>query len=160
MTFSEDTYSLYHMLFLWERRHYVLIYTRTYVDIVICRNLHQSLECLDQRIKDIISKEKEQGTGNYKVCYLLYMYCMLFFRVSDPYSFDTDPDPDPEFRLNTDPDPIRTPGGFWWPKIEKDLQLKKNWSKTSYLSLGLHKGRPSYRRSLQLSKENIQHFKT
>ncbi len=28
-----------------------------------------------------------------------------------------------------------------------------------YLSLGLHKGRPSYRRSLQFSKENIQHFK-
>jgi hypothetical protein len=29
-----------------------------------------------------------------------------------------------------------------------------------YLSLGLHKGGPSYRRSLQPSKENIQHFKT
>jgi hypothetical protein len=28
-----------------------------------------------------------------------------------------------------------------------------------YLSLGLHKGRPSYRRG-QPSKENIQHFKT
>jgi hypothetical protein len=27
---------------------------------------------------------------------------------------------------------------------------------TIYLSLGLYKGRPSYRRSLQLSKENIQ----
>ncbi len=31
---------------------------------------------------------------------------------------------------------------------------------TLYLSLGLHRGRPSYKRSLQLSKENIQHFKT
>ncbi len=30
----------------------------------------------------------------------------------------------------------------------------------TYLSLGLHKGRPSYRRSLQPSKEYIQHFKT
>jgi hypothetical protein len=29
-----------------------------------------------------------------------------------------------------------------------------------YLLLGLHKGRPSSRRSLQPSKENIQHFKT
>jgi hypothetical protein len=29
-----------------------------------------------------------------------------------------------------------------------------------YLSLGLHKGRPSYRRSLHPSKKNIQHFKT
>ncbi len=35
------------------------------------------------------------------------------------------------------------------------------WSKTAiYLSLGLPKGRPSYRRSLQPSKENIQQFKT
>jgi hypothetical protein len=31
---------------------------------------------------------------------------------------------------------------------------------TIYLSLGLQKGRPNYRRSLQLSKENILHFKT
>ncbi len=31
---------------------------------------------------------------------------------------------------------------------------------TIYLSLGLHKERPSYRRSLQLSTEVIQHFKT
>jgi hypothetical protein len=29
-----------------------------------------------------------------------------------------------------------------------------------YLFLGLHKGHPSYKRSLQASKENIQHFKT
>jgi hypothetical protein len=29
-----------------------------------------------------------------------------------------------------------------------------------YLSLGLHKGRPSYRRSLQPSKENIHYLKT
>ncbi len=61
------------------------------------------------------------------------------------------------FRLNTDPDP-----GFWWPKIEKNLQLKFFfWSKTTiYLILGLHKRRPSFRRSLQPSKANIKHFKT
>jgi hypothetical protein len=29
-----------------------------------------------------------------------------------------------------------------------------------YLSLGFHKGHPSSRRSLQPTKENIQHFKT
>jgi hypothetical protein len=29
-----------------------------------------------------------------------------------------------------------------------------------YLFLGLHKGRTSYMRSLQPSKDNIQHFKT
>jgi hypothetical protein len=49
------------------------------------------------------------------------------------------------FRLNTNPDP----GFFYsWKKI------------TIFLSLGLHKGRLSYRGRLQLSKENIQHFKT
>ncbi len=35
-----------------------------------------------------------------------------------------------------------------------------SWSKTAiYLSPGLLKGRPSYKRNLQSSKENIQHFK-
>ncbi len=73
-------------------------------------------------------------------------------RVVDPPWFNPDPDPDPD-------------QGFWWPKIEKNLQLKKKldmllkkiaiWS-----SLGLHKGRTSYSRSLQPSKKNIQHFKT
>ncbi len=34
------------------------------------------------------------------------------------------------------------------------------WSTvTIYLSIGLHNGRPNYRRSLQASKEKIQHFK-
>jgi hypothetical protein len=37
---------------------------------------------------------------------------------------------------------------------------KKNYQKIAfYLSLCPHKGRPSYRRSLKPSKENIQHFK-
>ncbi len=60
------------------------------------------------------------------------------------------------FTLNPDPE-------FDEQKLKKNLQLKKIflWSKTTiYLSLGLHKGRPSYRRSLQLSKErssNLQH---
>ncbi len=65
---------------------------------------------------------------------------------------------------NTDPDPIRIQGF-------NDKKLKKNyswkffyiffWSKTAiYLSLGLHKVCPSYRRGLQFSKEAIQHFKT
>ncbi len=64
-------------------------------------------------------------------------------------------------RLNSHPDP-----GFLWLKIGKNLHVKKNliffWSKIAiYLSLGLHKRRPSYRRSLQPSKDNIQiqHFK-
>ncbi len=41
-----------------------------------------------------------------------------------------------------DPDP-----GYWWPKIEKNRAEKINFS------LGLHKGRPSYTRSLQPSKK-------
>jgi hypothetical protein len=42
------------------------------------------------------------------------------------------------------------------------LNLKKNLFVIKiaiYLSLYLHKGHPSYRRSLQPSKKNIQHFK-
>ncbi len=65
---------------------------------------------------------------------------------------------------NPDPAPFRIQGFH-------DRKLKKNYSrnlffiffgsKTAiYLSLGLHKVCPSYRRSLQLSKEAIQHFKT
>jgi hypothetical protein len=46
---------------------------------------------------------------------------------------------------------------------KKILQLENFFSffskTTIYLSVGLHKGRPSYKRSLQFSKENIQHFK-
>ncbi len=61
----------------------------------------------------------------------------------------------------------------WWfsfipQKVKKCLQITKalrRWCYqccrlSIYLSLGLHKVRPSYRRSLQLSKEAIQHFKT
>ncbi len=51
--------------------------------------------------------------------------------------------------------PIRIQG-FWWPKIEKNLVEKNFFIKTTiFLSLGLHKGRPSYKRILQLSKKNI-----
>ncbi len=56
---------------------------------------------------------------------------------------------------------------------ESRVLITKNWKKpavkllyiffglkiASYLSLNLHKGRTSYRRRLQTSKENIQHFK-
>jgi hypothetical protein len=48
-----------------------------------------------------------------------------------------------------------------WQNITAEKKLNFFGSKTTiYLSLGLHKERPSYRRSLQLSKETIQHFKT
>jgi hypothetical protein len=48
-------------------------------------------------------------------------------------------------------------------KIFKLLKLKKIqfFGKIAiYFSVSLHEGRPRYRRSLQLSKENMQHFKT
>ncbi len=56
----------------------------------------------------------------------------------------------------------------WIPiRIHSEVLMTKNWKKCTadkkirdYLSLGLHKGRPNYRRSLQPSKETIQHFKT
>ncbi len=71
---------------------------------------------------------------------------------------NTDPDTDP------DPDPIRIQG-FNDQKLKKNNSWKKNknffWSITViYLSLGLHKACPGYRRSLQLTKEAIQHFNT
>ncbi len=48
-----------------------------------------------------------------------------------------------------------------WKKITAEKKKKFFWSKTTiYLFLSLHKERPSYRRSLQLSKEAIQHFRT
>ncbi len=57
--------------------------------------------------------------------------------------------------------------GFYDQKFEKSLQLKNVFYKylfdqkiAIYLSLSLHKGRPSYWSSLQPSKENIQHLKT
>ncbi len=51
--------------------------------------------------------------------------------------------------------------GFYDQKLKKIIQLKFFFvSKIAiFLSLGLHKGHPSYRRSLQPSKRNNQHFK-
>ncbi len=67
-------------------------------------------------------------------------------------------------RLNTNRDPVSDPDlGFWWPKIEKNLQLKINliffWVNIAiYLSLGLHKGRPSYRRRRTTSTSKHEIF--
>jgi hypothetical protein len=64
----------------------------------------------------------------------------------------------PHARVNVvDPDP-----GDWWPKIVKSYRWKNMLifsRKLNFLSLGLRNGRPSYRRSLQPSKENIQQLK-
>ncbi len=68
---------------------------------------------------------------------------------------DTDQDPDP--------DPIRIRNqGFYDKKFKQIYSWKKIFGikTTVYLSLDLRKGRPSYKKRLQLSKENIQHFKT
>ncbi len=91
-----------------------------------------------------------------------------------------DTDPDPVFPINftvensvvdsdsVNPDPplvfririrIRIQG-FDDQNEKTQLIFFLLWSKIAiYWSLGLHKGRPSCRRSLQPSKENIQHFK-
>ncbi len=89
----------------------------------------------------------------------------VVFRVSDPHWFNADPDtdPDPAFFLIADPDP-GSRSRVWWSEIEKIYNLKFNfffsWSKIAiYLSLGLHKGRPSYRRSLpEVQKMKILSF--
>ncbi len=80
---------------------------------------------------------------------VLNTQCCVSTRAADPDSLN----PDPAFQVNMDTDP-----GFWWPKTEeKKLQLKNcftfNWSKIVIYSC------PSYRRNLQPSKKNIQHFK-
>jgi hypothetical protein len=54
--------------------------------------------------------------------------------------------------------------GFGWPKLEQKFKTEKKFGIKNYnlptVSLGLHKECPSYRWSLQLSKENTQRFKT
>jgi hypothetical protein len=79
------------------------------------------------------------------------------------FNADLDRDPDPVFFVNADPDPEPDPG-FWWQKIGKNYSRKQLvfflYLKLQFLSLGLHKGRPSYRRSLHPFKENTSHFKT
>jgi hypothetical protein len=66
----------------------------------------------------------------------------------------------PHFKLKTDPDPERIRSqDFDDQKLKKKFKAeKKIWIKTTiFLSLGLYKGRPSYRRSLQPSKVKIEH---
>ncbi len=64
----------------------------------------------------------------------------------DQHSWNPDPDTDP---------------GFWWLKIGKNTTKKIYFlvKNCNLLIPKLLKGRPSYRRSLQPPKENIQHFK-
>jgi hypothetical protein len=73
--------------------------------------------------------------------------------ILDPDSFI--PDLIQHFRPSTDPDRIRV-------QDFDDKKFKKFTAEkiAIYVSLGLCKGRPSYQKSLHLSKENIQHFKT
>jgi hypothetical protein len=66
-------------------------------------------------------------------------------------------DPD-SLNLDLDPIPIQ---GFDNQKMKKQNTDEQFFLSqlAIYLSLGLHKGHLSYRRSLQPSKENIQHLK-
>jgi hypothetical protein len=63
------------------------------------------------------------------------------------------------FRLNTVPIRIRSGSKVLMTKKLEKIRFFGIKKLQFTFSLGLHKGRPSYRRSLQLSKENIQHFK-
>jgi hypothetical protein len=72
-------------------------------------------------------------------------------------------EPDPAFQVNTDPDPI------WMQGFDDQKVKKKNTAEicfsffdqnyTLLIPIGLHKGHPSYRRSLPPSKEYIQYLK-
>ncbi len=77
--------------------------------------------------------------------------------VSDPYSFDPDPAFQAEYQSGSNPDQ-----GFWWPKIEKRSQKKIVLIKNCNLPIPRPPQRRSklHNRSLQHSKENIQHFIT
>ncbi len=90
----------------------------------------------------------------------MYRYQLDTQPSDNPSGSVVDTDPDPALQVDPDPDPIRTQG-FDGQKLKKKIQLKFFfiffWLKIAiYSSLGLHKGRPSYRKSLQSSKENIQ----
>jgi hypothetical protein len=84
-----------------------------------------------------------------------------FIRIRIQHSrLKTNPDPDPiRIRIQSGSRALMTKN---WKKITaKKKNLIFLGSKTAiFLSPGLHKVRPGYRRSLQLSKEAIQHFKT
>ncbi len=87
--------------------------------------------------------------------------------IKDIYFFTVvDPNPDLAFQVN--PDPV--PDLIQWIRIRiNDQKLEKNTGEiffifdrskfANYLYMGLLKGRPSYRRSLQPSEKNIQHLK-
>ncbi len=96
-------------------------------------------------------------------CYLLF-FAVLWIRIHCIRTPDTDPDP--AFQVKPDADPVP----FWIEGFD-DQKLKINTAEYFFISflklknpiywfLDLFKGRPSYVRSLQSSKENIQHFKT
>jgi hypothetical protein len=77
--------------------------------------------------------------------------------VSDPYSLDTDLDPAFKAEYQSGSRVLMT------KKFTAEKKLIFRGSKTTiYLSLGLHKERPSYRRSLQTSKRTYitpKHFR-
>ncbi len=83
--------------------------------------------------------------------------------VSDPHWFNADPDP--KLFLIADPDP-GSGSRVWWPKIEENSQLEililifLKLKIAIYISLGLLKGRSSYRRSLQPLKRTSSTSKT
>jgi hypothetical protein len=58
-----------------------------------------------------------------------------------------DPDPYPAFQVNTDPVPVVRIQGFDDQKLEKNTAEKCIFfdQKLQFISLGLLKGRPSYR---------------
>jgi hypothetical protein len=83
----------------------------------------------------------------------------------DPDSLDTDTDPSFQVNPNPDTDPDPEPihiQSFDDQKLKEKMQLKNCFFIIQNCNLYIprpHKGRLSNSRSLQQSKENLQHFK-
>ncbi len=111
--------------------------------------------------------KKNKKTLNFNFSWLLFDFISLKTDVNVSDSDPMSPDPDP-MSTDPDPDPAKYQSGSgtrvlmskYWKKFtaeKNDVSLIKNYY---LLTLGFHKEHPSYRRSIQPSKENIQHFKT
>jgi hypothetical protein len=82
--------------------------------------------------------------------------CQKAFQIEDPGVQTASQ----KLKRNTVPFPGSDSVSKKVPKRKNVRKIMCFGSKTTiYLSLGLHKVRPSYKRGLQLAKENIQHFK-
>ncbi len=108
------------------------------------------------RIRNRVVDGKIQSLIRNTGCQRVLIYSTVLPRVADPHLFHPDPDPAFSAEYRSGSRALKTKN---WKKYSWKFFFF--WSKTTiYLSLGLHKEHPSYKRRIQLSTEAIQHFKT